>query len=135
MFSAERFRSLLAERGISQSELARRVGISQTAVNKLATGGAYGTKHIHLIARALRTSPSFLLGETDDPSPDAPIIEPERPVQFVTMQVALPSEDALAAMFRAMLRILPENATEDERAQILARRLPAALSQLRDLAP
>lgn len=135
MFSAERFRSLLAERGISQSELARRVGISQTAVNKLATGGAYGTKHIHLIARTLRTSPSFLLGETDDPAPDAPFVEPERPVQFVTMQVALPSEEALATMFQAMLRIVPEDATEDERAQILARRLPAALSQLRDLAP
>jgi transcriptional regulator with XRE-family HTH domain len=133
MFSSDRFRSLLAERGMSQSELARKIGISQTAVNKLATGGAYGTKHIHLIARALRTSPSFLLGETDDPAPDAPIVEPELTVQFVTMQVALPSEDALTVMFEAMLHIVPADATEAERARILARRLPAALSQLRDL--
>lgn len=121
--------------GISQSELARRVGVRQSTINGLIRGESRGSKHLHLIARTLRTSPGFLLGETDDPAPDAPIIEPERPIQFVTMQVALPSEDALAAMFRAMLRILPENATEDERAQILARRLPAALSQLRDLAP
>ncbi|WP_084445304.1 helix-turn-helix domain-containing protein [Sphingomonas sp. TDK1] len=135
MFSSERFRLLLAERGISQAELGRRIGIAQATVNKLATGGAYGTKYIHSIARTLRTSPAYLMGETDDPAPDAPYVEPERPVQFVTMQVALPSEEALATMFRAMLRILPENATEDERAQILARRLPAALSQLRDLAP
>jgi transcriptional regulator with XRE-family HTH domain len=134
MFSSERFRSLLAERGISQAELGRRVGIAQATVNKLATGGAYGTKHIHLIARTLRTSPAYLMGETDDPAPDAPIVEPELPIQFVTMQVALPSEDALATMFQAMLQIVPADSTEAERARILARRLPAALSQLRDLA-
>jgi hypothetical protein len=60
---------------------------------------------------------------------------PRSGAQAIQMTVLLPSEDALTTMFRAMLRILPEDATEDERAQILARRLPAALSQLRDLAP
>ncbi|UYY78426.1 hypothetical protein [Sphingomonas sp. R1] len=49
------------------------------------------------------------------------------------MQVALPSEDALTTMFEALLHIVPADATEAERARILARRLPAALSQLRDL--
>ncbi|MET3723465.1 helix-turn-helix domain-containing protein [Sphingomonas trueperi] len=121
--------------GISQAELARRVGVRQSTINGLIRGESRGSKHLHVIARILRTSPAYLTGETEDPAPDAPIMEPERPLQFVTMQVALPSEEALATMFRAMLRIVPENATEDERAQILARRLPAALSQLRDLAP
>ncbi|GAA0741396.1 helix-turn-helix domain-containing protein [Sphingomonas sp. ABOLD] len=131
----ERIDNRLKAIGISQAELARRVGVRQSTINGLIRGESRGSKHLHVIARILRTSPAYLTGETEDPAPDAPILEPERPVQFVTLQVALPSEEALATMFRAMLRIVPEDATEDERAQILARRLPAALSQLRDLAP
>ncbi|RSV34369.1 helix-turn-helix domain-containing protein [Sphingomonas sp. ABOLE] len=131
----ERIDDRLKAIGISQAELARRVGVRQSTINGLIRGESRGSKHLHVIARILRTSPAYLTGETEDPAPDAPILEPERPVQFVTLQVALPSEEALATMFRAMLRIVPEDATEDERAQILARRLPAALSQLRDLAP
>lgn len=57
---------------MSQSELARRIGISQAAVNKLASGSAYGSKHIHKIARELGTTPAYLMGETDDPTSDTP---------------------------------------------------------------
>lgn len=67
MFNADRFRNLLASKGLSQSELARRVGVSQSAIHKLASGGAYGSAHLHKIARELGTSPAFLTGETDDP--------------------------------------------------------------------
>lgn len=52
--------------GISQSELARRVGITQASVNKLLSGTAYGSRHLHKIARELGTSPAYLNGETDD---------------------------------------------------------------------
>jgi hypothetical protein len=51
------------------------------------------------------------------------------------MQVALPPERALARMFEALLRMMPEDADLDERALLLARRLPVGLSQLRDLMP
>lgn len=81
MFNADRFRKLLAEKGLSQSELARRVGVSQSAIHKLASGGAYGSAHLHKIARELGTSPSYLAGETDDPTEGA---------------VPLPSAEALA---------------------------------------
>lgn len=81
MFNADRFRKLLAEKGLSQSELARRVGVSQSAIHKLASGGAYGSAHLHKIARELGTSPSYLSGETDDPSEGA---------------VPLPSAEAIA---------------------------------------
>jgi phage repressor protein C with HTH and peptisase S24 domain len=66
MFDAARFRQRLAVVGLSQAELARRVGISQQAIGKLATGESYGSKHLHLIARELGTTPAYLTGETDD---------------------------------------------------------------------
>lgn len=81
MFNADRFRKLLADKGLSQSELARRVGISQSAIHKLASGGAYGSAHLHKIARELGTSPAYLSGETDDPVEGA---------------VPLPSAEAIA---------------------------------------
>lgn len=61
--------------------MARRVGVSQSAIHKLASGGAYGSAHLHKIARELGTSPSYLSGETDDPSEGA---------------VPLPSAEAIA---------------------------------------
>jgi phage repressor protein C with HTH and peptisase S24 domain len=71
VFNADRFRTLLAARGISQSELARRVGVSQSAIHKLASGNAYGSSHLHKIARELGTSAAYLTGETDDSSEGA----------------------------------------------------------------
>lgn len=67
MIQGERFQALLVARGISQSELARRVGLTQPTIAKLASGGR-GSAHIHKIARELGTSPAYLTGETDDPS-------------------------------------------------------------------
>lgn len=60
---AERMRAC----GVSQAELARRLDISQQAVGKLVNGHSSGSKHIHRIARELRTTPAYLTGETDDP--------------------------------------------------------------------
>ena len=54
--------------GISQAELARRVGITQPAINHLIKRGSGGSAHLHKIARELETSPEYLSGETDDPS-------------------------------------------------------------------
>lgn len=67
----------------------------------------------------------------DEAEPEAREIEAARPtVQYVAMQVALPSEVALRDMFRSLLVLVPEGASKDEAAEILARRLPAGLAAI-----
>lgn len=68
VFRGDRLAALMAKNGISQSELARRIGITQSSVWKLLKEPKQGSKHIHAIARVLETTPSFLMGETDDSS-------------------------------------------------------------------
>lgn len=130
---SDRLREMMKQRGLSQSELARRVGVAQATIYKLVSGTIYSTKHLHKIARELGTTPAYLSGEIDDALEGA--LPPVRTVHFVTMQVALPPEPALARMFEGLLRMMPADAPLDERAQLLARRLPIGLSQLRDLLP
>tara|TARA_R110002049_G_scaffold14166_1_gene60161 strand:+ start:378 stop:1034 length:657 start_codon:yes stop_codon:yes gene_type:complete len=54
-------------KGLSQHELARRVGISQAAIHKLISGQTLGSSHLHKIARELDTTVDYLTGEIDDP--------------------------------------------------------------------
>ncbi|MCW2370176.1 transcriptional regulator with XRE-family HTH domain [Sphingobium sp. B1D7B] len=58
--------------GLSQAELARRIGIKQPSINYLISRGPQGSKHLLKIARELQTTPEYLLGETDDPQGSAP---------------------------------------------------------------
>lgn len=72
MTIGERIQSRLDDMKMSQSELARRVGLSQAAVNGLIRGKARSSTHLHQIARELKTTSAFLTGETDDPEADFP---------------------------------------------------------------
>lgn len=58
--------------GLSQSELARRVGVRQSTMNSLIRGESYSSRHLLKIARELQVSPAYLTGEVDDPEQDAP---------------------------------------------------------------
>lgn len=58
--------------GLSQAELARRVGLSQPTIFQLIHRSKKGSTHLHVIARELGTTPAYLTGETDDPDSDAP---------------------------------------------------------------
>ena len=78
MILGERIINRLEVLSLSQSALARRVGVSQQTIGKLIHGAARGSSHIAKIARELQTTPAYLLGETDDPSEGAlPIPTPE----------------------------------------------------------
>ena len=56
---------------MSQAELARRIGVAQATIANLVRERSAGSKHLHAIARELRTTPAYLSGETDDPSEGA----------------------------------------------------------------
>lgn len=77
-----------------------------------------------------------LAGLTDsEAEPEAREIESQRPAFIsITLPVVLPSEVALRDMFRSLLVLVPEGATKDEAADILARRLPAGLAACGPLA-
>jgi transcriptional regulator with XRE-family HTH domain len=128
----ERITSRLRVLSISQSELARRVGLTQPAINALVRGASRSTAHLYKIARALETTPEYLLGETDDPDLNAPPSLPPIPTRIM-MEIVLPPEGALAEMFAALLDGIDPAASLDERALLLARRLPIGLSQLQNL--
>lgn len=124
--------------GLTQPKLAERVGMTQGAINKIANNNPNGSSKLHLIARALLTTPAYLTGEVDDPDEDAPPPVPAPEIRFVTMSVALPPEAALAEMFDALLAGITPQTPVDERAaqaRLLAERLPIGLSRLQDLRP
>lgn len=92
---------------MSQSELARRVGVRQSTIHSLLVGDSRGSKHLHKIARELGTTPAYLSGEVDDPDLDAP--EPPTltasEIAWVEMYRALDarSRDALCHIARTMV--------------------------------
>ena len=87
MIIPERLKAAMEAKGFNQSELARRVEISSSMINKLLKGQSRNSAHIYDIARVLSVSPEYLSGdaqeggETDDPSRDAvtalPAVPPE----------------------------------------------------------
>lgn len=73
MSVGQRIEERLAKLDMNQSELARRVKVSQPTINALIRGDNATSKHLHRIAAELETSPAWLAGETED---DAPISLP-----------------------------------------------------------
>lgn len=72
MIHSDRIQLLMDRKGLSQSELARRVGVTQGAIAKISRKYPNGTSHLHTIARILGTTPAYLVGETNDPEEGAP---------------------------------------------------------------
>lgn len=77
-------RAAMAAKNMSQSALARDINVSQGAIAQILSGDTKRTKALPEIATALGVSVRWLLGEADDPSPDA---------------VALPTREILAQEF------------------------------------
>jgi DNA-binding CsgD family transcriptional regulator len=129
MTLGERIRERAAKLGISQAEVGRRADVRQSTINTLVNSNARTTPHLIRLARVLQTSPAYLMGETDDPDEGAPPSVPAPRTQVVMMPVGMPSEDALADMYEAQLRVFAK-LSGAELARALARRLPKALVRL-----
>lgn len=65
----QRIEERLLKLKMSQSELARRVKVSQPTINALIHGNNATSKHLHRIAAELETSPAWLVGETENDAP------------------------------------------------------------------
>jgi phage repressor protein C with HTH and peptisase S24 domain len=76
--------------GLTQSELARLVGIGQSSANRLEAGVTRNPRHIIQLARVLGTTPEYLTGETDDPKPTTEIklVAPAAPVNPDMVEIA-----------------------------------------------
>ena len=72
MIVGERVRERMEAAGLSQAELARRVGMAQPSIFQLIKRGKKGSTKLHIIARELATTPAYLSGETDDPTAEQP---------------------------------------------------------------
>lgn len=71
MIKSERVAERMRELGLTQSALARAVGVTQQTIGKVVTGQSSNSSHLHKIARALQTTPAYLTGEIGDPAEDA----------------------------------------------------------------
>lgn len=88
----------LTDLGLSQSELARRVGLKPTTINSLVRGSSGSSKHLHTIARALDTTINYLIGVTSDPAEGAQL--PPTPSEIAEQldAVLIPQVDVSFAM-------------------------------------
>lgn len=98
MIQPEHLKAAMAAAGVSQSELARRTGLSSSMIGKLARGEARQSAHIFELSRALGVSPEYLVGETENPGrqdiamPNARIIAEELgmvPVRHVDLAIGM----------------------------------------------
>ena len=71
MFDLNRFKELCKERGIKQAALFRAVGKDEFYASNLKRTKNVPVEFVESWAAALHTTPAYLMGETDDPSPEA----------------------------------------------------------------
>lgn len=73
-----------------------------------------------------------LAGLTEqEAEPEGKLIEASLPpIQYVPVAMAMPSEAMLKDMFRGLLLLVPDGASKDEIASILARRLPTGFAAI-----
>lgn len=68
---ANRIKQYAKSRGVSQAHLCESLGKRRTFISEVAAGkDSLDYDEIEIIASTLSTTPSYLLGETDDPTVD-----------------------------------------------------------------
>nr|DAX94889.1 MAG TPA: Repressor protein CI [Caudoviricetes sp.] len=93
---SERLTSLMNEKGISQAELARLIGIKQPSVFKILSGETRNPKKILEIATALNVDPHWLKTGEGDPDPSYRIVEVSEPQNPNTVRIDILDVEASA---------------------------------------
>lgn len=89
MSLAARVKEKRQQLNLSQADLAKRVGVSQQAINSLETGLTERSRHIAQIARALDVTVDYLLDGDGTPAPAASPVELP-PVHFSSLPKDVP---------------------------------------------
>lgn len=107
MVIGDRVKERMQAAGLSQAELARRVGVSQPSIFNLIHRSKKGSTRLHAIARELGTTPAYLNGEVDDPdlgAPPPPVLTPiETDLVDIHRGLDAQSRSALLHVARTML--------------------------------
>ena len=93
---SERLTLLMYEKGISQAELARLIGIKQPSVFKILSGETRNPKKILEIATALNVDPHWLKTGEGDPDPSYRIVEVSEPQNPNTVRIDILDVEASA---------------------------------------
>lgn len=106
MSIGERINARLRVLNISQSELARRTGLAQSTINTLINRDTRSSPHLMKLAAALRTTPAYLLEETDEPDSEvgqSALSVEERELLDVTRQLGREDFNVLTYIARKLL--------------------------------
>ncbi len=101
-----RIRTRLAALDITQAELVRRSGVSQSTLASIIQRDTRSTPHLLALAAALKTTPAYLLGETDDPESEvaeAALSFEERELIDVTRQLGRDDFNVVAYIARRLV--------------------------------
>jgi len=117
MIIGSRIAALMQAQGISQAELARRIGVAQPTVFKMLHDNKTGSVHLHKVAKTLKTTSAYLTGETDDPSLDASALAiSPRDVELLDLLHSLSPRDlnAVRVLAQTLADRRPDSTSIDE---------------------
>lgn len=93
---SERLTALMDDKGLSQAELARMIGVKQPSIFKILSGQTLNPKNILEIATALNVDPHWLKTGEGDPDPSYRIVEVSEPQNPNTVRIDILDVEASA---------------------------------------
>ena len=93
---SDRLTALMAEKGLSQAELARMIGVKQPSIFKILSGQTLNPKNILEMATALNVDPHWLKTGEGDPDPSYRIVEVGEPQNPNTVRIDILDVEASA---------------------------------------